>query len=96
MDLGGTKFYPRKVHLNIDTKIVVFDIWRFNGEYYFIISYIIEYSLNEPAITVISPSGRYYCVTIFVLEKLLDEAGSTRLEILMDRYFQSLIVGIKN
>jgi hypothetical protein len=39
--------------------------------------------------------GRYYCVTIPTLEKLMGEAGFKKVVTLRDRFFQPLILGMK-
>lgn len=96
MDLGGTKFYPRKVHIINGTTTIIFDLWQFDGAYYDITTYIVEDNLESPVKTVISRGGRYYCVTIATLEKLFQQAGFNRVEILRDKYFQPLLVGIKS
>ena len=96
MERGGTRFFPRKVHITNDNRIVIFDLWQFDGDYYDITTYIIDDRSNEPAKTVISSGGRYYCITIDKLNQLLRSAGFSRVEILTDIYFQPLLVGIKN
>ncbi len=96
MERGGTRFYPRTVHVTNDKRIVIFDLWQFDGDYYDITTYIVEDNLNKPAKTVVSQGGKYYCITIVKLEKLLKKAGFSRVEILRDKFFQPLLLGVKS
>lgn len=96
MERGGTKFYPRTVHVLVDTRIVIFDLWQFDGDFYEITTYIVEDSKNSLAKTTVLRGGRYYCVTIAELKKLLKQSGFSRVEILRDRFFQPLIIGVKS
>ena len=39
--------------------------------------------------------GRYYCVTIATLERLLKEAGFSRVIIEREKFYQPVLVGVK-
>lgn len=95
MEKGGQKFYPRLTHNLEDGRIVIFDLWEFDGDFYDITTYIVEDKAQPIANTQVIRGGRYYWVSIATLETLLTQAGFTRVKTLMDRFFQPLIVGMK-
>jgi SAM-dependent methyltransferase len=96
MERGGRKLYPRLVHDVPQGRIVVFDCWDFDGDYYDITMYIVEDTGQDVAKTNVIRGGRYYCVSIVRLEKLMKEAGFNTVTILNDTYFQPLLIGRKN
>ena len=96
MERGGRRLYPRQVHDVPNGKIVVFDYWEFEGEYYNITMYIVEDTGQPVAKTTIIRGGRYYCVSISKLEQLMRQAGFRRVVTLKERYFQPLIIGLKS
>jgi SAM-dependent methyltransferase len=91
----GKKMYPRTLHSIEGGQLVMFDVWEFEGDQYEITSYIIEDKGGSEAITHILHGGRYYCIEITTLKRLFLEAGFHKVQILMDRFFQPLIVAIK-
>jgi SAM-dependent methyltransferase len=95
MERGGRKFYPRLVQDLPGGKLLIFDVWEFDGDFYDISMYFLEDRGDMEAIAKIIRGGRYYCVTIPTLEKLLMQAGFKRVVTLRDRFFQPLLVGIK-
>ena len=95
MELGGRKLYPRQVHDILQGKIVVFDCWEFDGDFYDITMYIVEDTGQETAKTHVIRGGRYYCVTISRLEELMKEAGFKRVITLKEGYFQPVLIGLK-
>jgi SAM-dependent methyltransferase len=93
---AGKKLYPRTVHATPEGRIVIFDLWEFEGDYYDFTTYIVEDKNDAaPAVHVIR-GGRYYGVTLAALERLLRQAGFGRVVTLTDRFFQPLLVGLKN
>ncbi|HLO13216.1 MAG TPA: class I SAM-dependent methyltransferase [Anaerolineales bacterium] len=95
MERGGRKFYPRQVHDVPQGKIVIFDCWEFDGDFYDITMYIVEDTGQAVAKTNVIRGGRYYCVSISKLEKLMKEAGFSSVITLKERYFQPLLIGLK-
>lgn len=95
MERNGQKFYPRLTHNLENGRIVIFDLWEFDGDFYDFTTYIVEDRAQPIANTQVIRGGRYYCVSIATLETLLAQAGFTRVKTLMDRFFQPLIVGMK-
>ena len=96
MERGSRRLYPRQVHDIPEGKIIVFDCWEFDGDYYDITMYIVEDTGQPVAKTNIIRGGRYYCVTIWKLEQLMMDAGFSRVITLKERYFQPLIIGLKS
>ncbi len=93
MDLTGHQFYPRQVHQVGETRLVLFDVWDFDGDYYDMTTYAIEHTGDR--ITTHAMRGRYYCVTIARLVQLMTQAGFVYVVTMRDRFFQPLIVGMK-
>jgi len=93
MDRTGQQFYPRQVQDVGDTRLVLFDVWDFDGDYYDMTTYAIEHTGDQ--ITTHAMRGRYYCVTIAALERLMSQAGFAHIATVRDRFFQPLIVGVK-
>jgi hypothetical protein len=75
-------------------RAAVFDVWDFDGDIYEITTYVIEDRGGDAVRTEAVRGGRYYCVEIPALEKLLAEAGFAKTAVLRDRFFQPLIVGV--
>lgn len=95
IELGGRRLYPRTVHHTPEGKVILFDLWEFDGEYYDFTTYIVE-DLGESGLqTHAIRGGRYYCVTIATLERLLKQAGFSRAVIERERFYQPLLVGLK-
>lgn len=89
-------FYPRTIRpLPDGGKIVIFDIWEFEGNYYDMTTYIIEDTLQPEVSTKIIRGGRYYCVQLKTLTSLLNQAGFTNVTIIKDHFFQPVIIGRK-
>jgi SAM-dependent methyltransferase len=95
MELGGRKFYPRTVHQTPGGRVILFDIWEFDGDFYDFTTYIIEDQGEAGTSTHAIRGGRYYCVTIATLERLLGEAGFQHVEILRGKFYQPILVGLK-
>jgi SAM-dependent methyltransferase len=96
MERGGKELYPRHVHETSDGRVIMFDLWEFDGEdFYDFTTYIVEDKGEATASTHVIRGGRYYCVTLATLEKLLKEAGFQHVTTVRDRFFQPLLVGMK-
>jgi SAM-dependent methyltransferase len=96
MDLQGRKFYPRTIHQTPDGRVVLFDIWEFDGAYYDFTTYILEDRGERGMSTHAIRGGRYYCVTIAALERLFRQAGFDHVIIEREKYHQPLLVGMKS
>ena len=95
MERGGKKLVPRLVHDTPQGKIVVFDCWEFDGDFYDITMYIVEDDGQPMLKTNAIRGGRYYCVSILKLETLMQAAGFKTIVTLKDRFVQPLLMGLK-
>jgi SAM-dependent methyltransferase len=95
MERGGRQFYPRVIHDTGKGRIVLFDVWEYEGDYYDLTTYVTEDSGLALAQTHVIRGGRYYCVTTETLEMLFRQAGFVEVRTLVDRFFQPLIVARK-
>lgn len=95
MELGGRKMYPRTVHETPEGRVMLFDVWEFEGEHYDFTTYIVNDQGETGITTHAVRNGRYYCVTIATLERLLTEAGFRHVAIVNERYHQPILIGLK-
>ena len=95
MEKDGRQFYPRHVHVSENGKIIIFDLWEFDGDYYDITIYIVEDAGTATAKTNVICGGRYYCISISKLETLMKEAGLKTIVVLKERIYQPLLIGLK-
>ena len=96
MERVGVRLYPRTVHDTDNGRVILFDSWNFEGDYYDMTTYVVEDNNGPTANTHVIRGGRYYCVSIATIESLLVQAGFQQVATLRDRFFQPLIVGMKN
>jgi SAM-dependent methyltransferase len=95
MQKGGRQFYPRLVHATENGKLIIFDVWEFDGDYYDLTIYMVE-DTGSPAVkTTAIRGGRYYCISISKIDALMQEAGFKKVVILKDRIHQPLLLGLK-
>lgn len=95
MELGGRKIYPRTVHQTPEGRVILFDIWEFDGAYYDFTTYIVEDQGKTGIAAHAIRGGRYHCVTIATLERLLEEAGFRQVAVVREKYHQPILVGMK-
>jgi len=93
LERGGTRIVPRRVHEDSDGRTTLFDVWRRAGDHYDFTTYIVEDDGGNGARTHVVRGGRYFCVELHVLERLMREAGFVEVAVLRDRFFQPLLVG---
>ena len=96
IELGGRRMYPRIVHHTPEGRVILFDLWEFDGEYYDFTTYIVEDRGEAGIETQAIRGGRYYCVTIPILERLLQEAGFSRVIVEREKYYQPVLIGCKH
>ena len=94
MERAGRQLNPRQVHATANGRLVIFDVWDFDGDFYDMATYVVEDTGGNTAQMRIL-RGRYYCVTIAVLERLMAAVGFQQVRTLRDRFFQPLIIGRK-
>jgi SAM-dependent methyltransferase len=92
MDRTGQQLIPRQVHRTERGRVVLFDVWDFEGDFYNMSTYIVEDGGGGTGRCYIV-RGRYYCVEIEALERLMAQAGFVEVQTLRDRFFQPLIIG---
>ena len=95
MELGGIRMYPRIVHQTPEGRVILFDLWEFDGEYYDFTTYIVHDRGEAGVQTQAIRGGRYYCVTIPILERMLLEAGFSRVIIEREKFYQPVLIGCK-
>lgn len=95
LERGGKRMNPRTVHETEEGKLLLFDLWEFDGDFYDFTTYALLDKGKELVETQVIRGGRYYCVTVPTLENLLEQVGFRRVVTLRDRFFQPLILGMK-
>ncbi len=95
LERGGRQLHPRMVHDIPGGRLLMFDLWEFNDNYYDLTIYAVEDRDQSDAVTRVMRGGRYYCVTIDQLEQLLKQAGFKQVITLRERFFQPVLIGIK-
>jgi len=95
MERDGRQFYPRLIHDTDKGRMVLFDVWEFEGDYYDLTTYVIEDAGQDLAQTHVIRGGRYYCVTTERLDRLFRQAGFIEVRTLKERFYQPLIVALK-
>lgn len=94
---GGKRkqIFPRQIHQIPEGMIILVDVWDFDDDIYEITTYIVEDIGRADAQTKIIRGGKYYCVEIPTLERLLLETGFQDVRVLPNRFFQPLIIAVK-
>ena len=95
MERGGRQFYPRTVHQTAEGRVILFDIWDYDGDYYDFTTYIVEDQGEQGVRTQAIRGGRYYCVSIATLERLLKQAGFERVIVEAEKFYQPVLIGLK-
>lgn len=95
MKRSGKRVYPRLPHEISGKSILMFDVWKFEGDFHEITTYVVEDKGQLTAQTRVIRGGRCYCVTAAKLINLLTQAGFSKVKALRDRFFQPLIIGVK-
>jgi SAM-dependent methyltransferase len=95
MERGGRQIYPRLVHDTDKGRMVLFDLWEFDGDCYDLTTYVVEDTGQEVAQTRVVRDGRYYCVTTGTLERLFRQAEFAEVRTVRDRFYQPLVVASK-
>jgi 2-polyprenyl-3-methyl-5-hydroxy-6-metoxy-1,4-benzoquinol methylase len=92
---GEIRLIPRLVHRVKDGRIMIFDIWEFEGDTYQISMYILEEYEGEKLKTKVVRGGKYLCIETDELEHLFLQAGFHKVVTIRERYFQPLLVAKK-
>lgn len=95
MQLGGIQFYPRYIHQEEKCRVILFDVWYFEGDLYEMSTYIIEDCGNNTEHRLTTCRTLYRCIFIERLEELMRRAGFVNVQTLRECYSQPVIVGTK-
>ena len=95
VERSGKRLNPRTVHETDEGKLLLFDLWEFDGDFYDFTTYAVLDKGDDGPETQVIRGGRYYCVTIPTLERLMIQAGFKKVVTLRERFFQPLILGMK-
>lgn len=90
-----SRLVPRLTHQVEDGRIILFDLWEFDGDRYQITTYILEEMEGQDLKTTAVRGGKYYCIETDELEHLFLQAGFQKVITIRDRYFQPLLVAKK-
>ena len=90
-----TRLVPRLTHQIEGGRIILFDLWEFNGDMYQITTYILEELEGKDLKATAVRAGKYYCIEMDELEHLFLQAGFQKVITNRDRYFQPLLLAQK-
>jgi SAM-dependent methyltransferase len=88
----GVQVRPPVLHQQDGTRVVLFQVWEFDGPVYSMSLYMVEDEGEGSPRTHVFRS-RYYAVTLDVLERLMREAGFQAVERLEEPFFQPVLLG---
>ena len=86
-------FYPRVIHKTDQGRLVVFDVREFAGDTYEMTTYMVDDRGEQNVNIRTFRGGRYYCVAIETLERLLKQAGFREVTILRRAIFSTAAGG---
>jgi SAM-dependent methyltransferase len=95
MEREDRQFYPRLIHDTDKGRMVLFDIWDFEGDCYDLTTYVIEDAGQDLAQTHVIRGGRYYCVSVETLERFFRHVGFISVRTVREPFYQPLIVALK-
>lgn len=90
-----TRLVPRLTHQTEDGRLILFDLWEFDGDKYQITTYILEELDGKDLKATAVRGGKYYCIEMDELEHLFLQAGFQKVITIRDRYFQPLLLAQK-
>jgi SAM-dependent methyltransferase len=91
----GQAINPRRVHQDGDRRLIVFDVWAFDGDHYDMTLYVVDDSRAGAPTTRAVRGGRYFCVGLDRLQSLMREAGFGEVVRRDEAYFQPLVIGVR-
>jgi len=91
-DRTPVQLRPYGVRVTPDGQCVVFQVWKFDGDYYDVAMYFVQESACGNSEVTISRS-RYYAVDTDRLLELMGEAGFADVRRIDERYFQPVLLG---
>lgn len=91
----GKQIFPRHIHQDGRKKTILFDVWEFDDQVYYMTTYVIEDDGTGPAKIQAIRGGKYFCIATSELETIFKKAGFSGVKTIRDRYFQPLIIAHK-
>lgn len=88
-------FNPRLVHDLDGERVILFDLWKHEGDLYEMTTYIVRDRGEGDIQTRVVHGGKYYRVSIDTLCELFIQAGFSNVAVLHDRFFQPVIFAQK-
>jgi len=88
----GVQVRPPVLHQQGGTRVMLFQVWEFEGSVYEMSLYVVEDEGEVNPRTQVFRS-RYYAVTLEVLERLMGEAGFQVVERLEEEFYQPILLG---
>jgi len=88
----GVQVRPPVLHQQGGTRVMLFQVWEFEGSVYNMSLYVVEDDGEVDPRTQVFRS-RYYAVTLEVLERLMGEAGFQAVERLEEEFYQPVLLG---
>jgi SAM-dependent methyltransferase len=93
-DRSGIKVVPYGVRTEGDRRLLVFQVWEYQGAIYDLSMYFIEDGGGSDCVAHVMRS-KYYAVPTVRLIELMTEAGFRRVRRIDQRFFQPLIIGLR-
>ena len=95
MEKGGVRINPRLVHEDDGRRTILFDVWKFDGDYYDMTTYIVEDRGEKQVESMAIRGGRYYCISVNGLAEIFRQTGFVQVRIINDRFYQPMIIARK-
>jgi SAM-dependent methyltransferase len=94
MELTGTQVKTHGLRQEGDTRYLVFQVWEFDGPIYELSMYVIEDKRHAGCAARVMRT-KYYAVSTDKLTELMTAAGFQHVRRLDDRFFQPVLVGLR-
>jgi SAM-dependent methyltransferase len=93
MPNAGQQINPRQVHVDGNRKLILFDVWAFEGEFYDLTLYLLDDpGQGSPSVRAVR-GARYYCIGLGRVQSLMSDAGFREVIRLDQAYFQPIVIG---
>lgn len=91
---AGVQVKPYGVRYEGDVKYLIFQVWEFEGMIYDLSMYFVEDRGEADCVTQVMRT-KYYAVGADKLMSLMAEAGFSQVQVLVERFYQPVIIGWK-
>ena len=92
---GTNIFKPVRVSTNERQRVIVFQIWDFDGDHYELTMFLIVEDLASGNLVTRSMRSRYYAVGISELLSMMRDAGFESVKRLDEVFYQPVLIGTK-